>query len=66
VLTMSLGVLEAEWVMAQRSSEAVVGGRWRQTMVAVGSYAVTIQLWRCGWQTDQRALARLVVTLWPS
>ena len=45
-------------VMAQRSREAVFGGRWRQTMVAVGSYAVTIRPWRCGRQTDQRALAR--------
>jgi hypothetical protein len=54
---MSLGVHKAElMVMAQRSSDAVFGGRWR--LVAVGSYAVTIQPWRCSWQTDQRALAR--------
>jgi len=45
-------------VMARRSREGGVGGRWRQTMVGVGSYAVTIQPWRCGWQTDQRAVAR--------
>jgi hypothetical protein len=68
-LTMSLGVHNAElMVMAQRPSEAVFGGRRRQTMVGVGSYAVTIQPWRCGLQTDQRALARpkLVVPLWLS
>jgi hypothetical protein len=66
-LTMSLGVHKAElMVMAQRSREAVFGGRWR--LVAVGSYAVTIQPWRCGWQNGQRVMARpkLVVRLWLS
>jgi hypothetical protein len=66
---MSLGVHKAElMVMAQRSREAGLGGRWRPSMVAVGSSAVTIQPWRRGWQTDQRALARpkMVVKLWLS
>jgi len=64
---MSRGVHEAElMVMAQRSREAVFGGRWRQTMVEVGSYAVTIQPWRCGWLTDVLARPKLVVPIWPS